>query len=41
LDPKVAPMYGTKYDLVNGDVCTVNDVYFNIDQMAVLLDVTT
>jgi hypothetical protein len=38
---KVAPMYGAKYDVVNADVCTVNDVYFNIDKMAMLLNVTT
>jgi hypothetical protein len=33
-------MYGTKYNLVYTDVCTVKSVEFNIDKMAVLLDVT-
>jgi len=33
-------MYGTKYNLVNTDVCTVKSVDFNTDKMAVLLDVT-
>jgi len=33
-------MYGTKYNIVNTDVCSVNGVDFNIYMMAVLLDVT-
>jgi hypothetical protein len=34
-------MYGNKYNIVNTYVCTVNGVDFNIDKMAVLLDVTS